>query len=195
MAQLATSDCGTHSHSFGAPHMKQTKSIVPIEQIQSRIFVIRGFNVMLSSDLAQLYGAEAKVLNQAVKRNGDRFPPDFMFQLTQEEFESLKSQIVTSSWGGPRRALPYAFTEHGILMLSSVLRSRRAIQVNIEIMRAFVSMREMVRSNEELARKLLSLEKRYDGQFLIVFRALRQLLNQKPVSKNRIGFRSTKSKN
>jgi len=91
--------------------MKQTKSILPIEQIQSRIFVIRGFNVILSSDLAQLYGVEAKVLNQAVKRTGDRFTPDFMFQLTQEEFESLKSQIVTSSWGGPRRALPYAFTE------------------------------------------------------------------------------------
>ena len=122
------------------------------------------------------------------------FRPISCFQLTQEEFESLKSQIVTSSWGEPRRALPYAFTEHGILMLSSVLRSRRAIQVNIEIMRAFVSMREMVRSNEELARKLLSLEKRYDGQFLIVFRALRQLLNPKPVSTNRIGFRSTKSK-
>ena len=92
--------------------MRKTKSIVPFEQIQSRIFVIREFNIMLSSDLAQLYGVEAKVLNQAVKRTGDRFTPDFMFQLTQEEFESLKSQIVTSSWGGPRRALPYTFTEH-----------------------------------------------------------------------------------
>ena len=149
---------------------------------------------MLSPDLAQLYGVQAKVLNQAVKRNSERFPPDFMFQLTQEEFESLKSQIVTSSWGGPRRALPYAFTEHGILMLSSVLRSRRAIQVNIEIMRAFVSMRELVRSNEELSRKLLRLEKRYDAHFLIGFKALRQLLNPKSVSTNLIGFRSTKSK-
>ncbi|HJX92187.1 MAG TPA: ORF6N domain-containing protein [Pyrinomonadaceae bacterium] len=174
--------------------MNRTKSSLPLRQIQSRIFMVRGINVMSSSDLAQLYGVEPKVLNQAVKRNSARFPPDFMFQLTQAEFDSLKSQFVTSSWGRPRRALPYAFTEHGILMLSCVLRSHRAIQVNIEIMRAFVSMREMMRSNEELARKLLSLEKRYDGQFLIVFRALRKLLNPKPVSPNRIGFRSTKSK-
>jgi len=150
---------------------------------------------MLSSDLAQLYDVEAKVLNQAVKRNSERFPPDFMFQLTHEEFHSLKSQIVTSSWGGPRRGLPYAFTEHGILMLSSVLRNRRAIQVNIEIMRAFVKMRELLRSNEALARKLLRLEERYDGQFLIVFKALRKLLNPTFVPTNRIGFRSTKSKN
>ena len=150
---------------------------------------------MLSPDLAQLYGVEAKVLNQAVKRNSDRFPPDFMFQLTREEFDFLKSQIVTSSWGGLRRALPYAFTEHGILMLSSVLRSRRAVQVNIEIMRAFVRMRALVRSNEGLSRKLFSLEKKYDRQFLIVFRALKQLLNPKSVSPNQIGFRTIKSKN
>jgi len=150
---------------------------------------------MLSPDLAQLYGVEPKVLNQAVKRNRDRFPPDFMFQLTREEFDFLKSQIVTSSWGGLRRALPYAFTEHGILMLSSVLRSRRAVKVNIEIMRAFVRMRELVRSNEELCRKLLSLEKKYDGQFLIVFRALKRLLNPKSVSQHQIGFRTIKSKN
>ena len=174
--------------------MNQTKSALPVEQIQNRIFTIRSSNVMLSPDLAQLYGVEAKVLNQAVKRNTERFPPDFMFQLTPEEFETLKSQIVTSSWGGPRRALPYAFTEHGILMLSSVLRTHRAIQVNIEIMRAFVRMRELVRSNEVLARKLLRLESRYDGLFLIVFRAIRQLLNPKSISTNRIGFRSTKSK-
>ena len=174
--------------------MKKTKSLVPVEQIQSRIFVIRGINVMLSSDLAQLYGVEVKVLNQAVKRNTDRFPVDFMFQLTLEEFGALKSQIVTSSWGGLRRALPYVFTEHGILMLSSVLRSRRAVQVNIEIMRAFVSLRELVRSNDLLARKLLKLGRKYDGQFLLVFRALRQLLKSKSTAANQIGFRATKSK-
>ena len=149
---------------------------------------------MLSPDLAQLYGVEAKALNQAVKRNTDRFPADFMFQLTLEEFSVLKSQIVTSSWGGLRRALPYAFTEHGILMLSSVLRSRRAVQVNIEIMRAFVSLRELVRSNDLLARKFLKLERKYDGQFLIVFRALRQLLKAKSAAANQIGFHATKSK-
>jgi hypothetical protein len=175
--------------------MKKTKSLVPIEQIQRRIFVIRGLDVMLSSDLAQLYSVEAKVLNQAVKRNTERFPPDFMFQLTLEEFNALKSQIVTSSWGGPRRALPYAFTEHSILMLSSVLRSSRAIQVNIEIMRAFVSLRELVRSNDLLARKLLKLERKYDGQFLIVFKALRQLLKSRSSAANQIGFRATKPKN
>ena len=108
-----------------------TLSTVNIERIHRHIFVLRGIKVMLSSDLAELYGVEVKVLNQAVKRNSERFPRDFMFQLTRKEFESLKSRIVTSSWGGARRALPYAFSEHGILMLSTVLRSPRAIQVNI----------------------------------------------------------------
>ena len=117
-----------------------------------------------------------------------------MFQLTLEEFSALKSQIVTSSWGGLRRALPYAFTEHGILMLSSVLRSSRAIQFNNEIMRAFVGLRELVRSNDLLARKLLKLERKYDGQFLLVFRALRQRLKSKSTAANQIGFRATKSK-
>jgi len=144
---------------------------------------------MLSSDLADLYGVEVKVLNQAVKRNKDRFPTDFVFQLTYDEFSDLKSQIVTSSWGGARRALPYAFTEHGILMLSSVLRSPRAVQVNIEIMRAFISLRELIASKATLARKLAELEKKYDAQFTVVFKALREILNASPPSQKQIGFR------
>ena len=148
---------------------------IPPELIERRIFFLRKKRIMLSSDLAELYGVSVKALNQAVKRNTERFPNDFMFQLTAEEFEILKSQIVTSSWGGARRARPYAFTEHGILMLSSVLRSPRAIQVNIQIMRAFVRLRELLNSNAELARKLEELEKKYDQQFKVVFEAIRQL--------------------
>lgn len=162
---------------------------IPAERIQRFIFVVRGTNVMLSSDLAELYGVEVKVLNQAVKRNRKRFPRDFMFQLTRKEFDNLKSQSVTSSWGGARRALPYAFSEHGILMLSSVLRSPRAIQVNIEIMRAFVSLRELVASNATLAQKLSELEKKYDSQFQVVFEAIRKLLSPPPVNQKQIGFR------
>ncbi len=159
------------------------------ERIERRIFLIRNTKVMLSSDLAELYGVPVKVLNQAVKRNKGRFPSDFMFQLTTEEFENLKSQIVTSTWGGARRSLPYAFTEHGILMLSSVLHNQRAILVNIEIMRAFVRLREMLASNSELARKLEGLEKKYDHQFKIVFDAIRELMAP-PLSKiKQIGFR------
>ena len=120
---------------------KQSPAVVPVELIEKKIYLIRGHKVMLSTDLAKLYGVEVRVLVQAVKRNIERFPEDFMFQLSQEEYENLKSQIVTSSWGGARRARPYAFTEQGVAMLSSVLRSERAIQVNIAIMRAFVRLR------------------------------------------------------
>src|SRR2546423_10548818 len=123
---------------------------IPVELIARRIYRIRGQKVMLDSDLAELYQVLTKALNQAVRRNLDRFPEDFMFQLTPAEFYDLKSQIVTSSWGGMRRALPYAFTEHGIAMLSGVLKSPRAIRVNIEIMRAFVKLRQMLVSNAEL---------------------------------------------
>ncbi len=130
---------------------------------------------MLSADLAELYQVEPRVLVQAVKRNIARFPEDFMFQLTEEEFSNLKSQIVISSWGGLRRAKPYAFTEQGVAMLSSVLRSKRAIQVNIEIMRAFVRLRRILASNVDLARKLDALEKKYDAQFKVVFEAIREV--------------------
>jgi len=130
--------------------------LVPRERIEQTILLIRGHRVMLSTVLADLYAVEPRVLIQAVKRNRDRFPVDFMFQLTEQEFGNLKSQIVISSWGGLRRAYPYAFTEQGVAMLSSVLRSKRAIQVNIAIMRAFVQLREMIASNKGLARASMS---------------------------------------
>jgi len=151
-------------------------SMIPEERIEKAILLIRGRKVLLSHDLAGLYGVETRVLVQAVKRNLDRFPDDFMFQLSAEEFANLKSQIVTSSWGGSRRARPYAFTEQGVAMLSSVLRSPQAVQVNIAIMRAFVRLREMFATHEDLVRRLQELEKKYDGQFQVVFEAIRQLL-------------------
>ena len=138
--------------------------------------------------LADLYSVEPRVLMQAVKRNRERFPADFMFQLNDDEWNHLKSQVVISSWGGSRRAAPYAFMEQGIAMLSSVLKSRRAIQVNIEIMRAFVRLRQMLASNSQLARKLAELEKKYDAQFKGVFDAIRQLMTPPEPKKRKIGF-------
>ena len=146
---------------------------------------------MLSFDLAALYGVEPKALVQAMKRNIDRFPEDFMFQLTDQEFRNLKSQIVTSSWGGMRRAKPYAFTEQGVAMLSSVLRSKRAVQVNIAIMRAFVRSRELLAGHQDLARKLAEIEKKYDAQFKVVFDAIRNLMKPPvPTIRKQIGFRT-----
>ena len=143
---------------------------------------------MLDSDLAELYGVATKVLIQAVKRNIARFPEDFMFQLSEQEVNNLRSQLVTSSWGG-RRYPPYAFTEQGVAMLSSVLRSDRAIHVNIEIMRAFVQLRRLLASNAELARKLAALENKYDAQFKVVFDAIRELMAPpEPGKKRPIGF-------
>ena len=162
--------------------------IVPIEKLTGMIYLIRGKRVMLSIHLAELYEVEPRVLVQAVKRNIERFPKDFMFQLTQKEFFNLKSQIVTSSWGGMRRSTPYAFTEQGVAMLSSVLRSKRAVQVNIEIMRTFVKLREMLTSHKDLARKLAVLEKKYDEQFAIVFEAIQQLLQEDEKPKQKIGY-------
>lgn len=162
--------------------------IASVEQIESKMFLIRGQKVMLSMHLAELYEVEPRVLVQAVKRNLERFPEDFMFQLNPGEFANLKSQIVTSSWGGVRTA-PYAFTEQGVAMLSSVLRSERAIQVNIEIMRAFVRLRQMLASSAELSRKLAALEKKYDIQFKAVFDAIRELMTPlEPRKKRPIGF-------
>lgn len=143
---------------------------------------------MPDADLADLYGVETRTLVQAVRRNMDRFPADFMFQLTKQEFDDLRSQIVTSNRGG-RRYPPYAFTEQGVAMLSSVLRSERAIRVNIEIMRAFVELRRMPASHADLARKLSALEKKYDEQFKMVFDAIRELMAPPdPGKKRRIGF-------
>jgi len=168
--------------------MANKKLIASVEQIESRIFIIRGQKVMLSMHLAELYEVEPRLLVQAVKRNIERFPEDFMFQLSPEEFANLKSQIGISSWGGVRTA-PYAFTEQGVSMLSSVLRSARAIQVNIEIMRAFVQLRQMLSSNAELSQKLVALEKKYDIKFRAVFEAIRELMTPSdPKKKPPIGF-------
>ncbi len=181
-------------------------AVVPMERISQAILLIRGHKVMLDSDLAELYGVATKVLIQAVKRNGDRFPEDFMFRLSSEEFDRLRHQIGTSSLRsqfvtsnpvaerdgptrGGRRYPPYAFTEQGVAMLSSVLRSDRAIHVNIEIMRAFVRLRQMLASNAELARKLAALERKYDAQFKVVFDAIRELMApSEPKKKRSIGF-------
>ncbi len=163
------------------------KSLVPIEVIEKKILLIGGQKVMLDSDLAELYGVETKVLVRAVKRNGERFPADFMVQLTKEEFDNLKYHFGTSRWGG-RRYLPYAFSENGVAMLSSVLNSKRAIQVNIQIMRTFTKLREMMATHKDLARKLKELEKKYDGQFQIVFEAIRQIIEVEEKPKRKIGF-------
>jgi ORF6N domain-containing protein len=170
---------------------------LPAEDIGARILFVRAHKVMLDSDLAALYGVPTGVLVQAVRRNIERFPQDFMFQLTEQELRNLKSQIVISSsgdtgkWGG-RRTLPYAFTEQGVAMLSSVLRSRRAIAVNIAIMRAFVRLREMVAADAELAKKLDELERRvadHDDAIASVVRAIRELMTPpQPKPKRRIGF-------
>jgi len=167
--------------------MATKQLIVPIERIEKSILVIRGQRVILDKDLATLYGVETKVLNQAVTRNLKRFPDDFMFRLTRQELRNLKSQFVTSSWGGTRK-LPRTFTEQGVAMLSSVLKSERAIQVNVEIMRAFVRLRQMLASHVELARKLAALEKRYDAQFKVVFDTIRELMTPQKPKRHRIGF-------
>jgi hypothetical protein len=142
---------------------------------------------MLDKDLAQLYGVETKALNRALRRNKDRFPEDFVFRLTPEELQNLKFHFGTSSWGG-RRYLPYAFTEQGVAMLSSILRSKRAVQVNIEIMRTFVRLRQMIATHKELAGKLDALERKYDAQFKVVFDAIRELMAPPKTGPKRIGF-------
>lgn len=167
------------------------RAVIPIERITRAIVLIRGQKVLLDEALAALYGVDVKALNQAAKRNADRFPADFMFQLTAEENAVLRSQIVTlkSGSGRHRKFRPYAFTEQGVAMLSSVLRSRRAVRVNIEIMRAFVQLRQMLASHADLARKLAALEKKYDAQFKVVFDAIRELMAPpEPPRKRRIGF-------
>ena len=166
-------------------------TLVPIEKIENIIFTIRGYKVLLDTHLADLYGVETRVLIQAVKRNDDRFPDDFMFQLSHDEFDSLRSQIVISKGKGGRRYLPYVFTEQGVAMLSSVLRSKRAIEVNIAIMRAFVQLRKTLDSHAELARKLVDLEKRFeshDEQIQAIFEAIRQLMAPPDKKVKKIGF-------
>jgi hypothetical protein len=163
--------------------------LMRIQRIERNVRRLRGHNVMIDADLAALYDVSVKVLNQSVKRNRGRFPSDFMFRLTVQEAGSLRSQIVTSKMGrGGRRTAPYAFTEQGVAMLSSVLRSARAVRVNIEIMRAFVRLRQMLESNTQLAGKLDELERRYDGQFAVVFEAIRELMAAPAPPRRRIGF-------
>ncbi len=179
-------------------HVQADDSVVSVsaEKIERSILLIRGQKVMLDRDLAELYGVETRVLNQAVRRNIRRFPPDFMFQLSPKEFTQWKSQIVISKKEkmGLRRR-PLVFTEQGVAMLSSVLGSDRAIDVNIAIMRAFVRLRELMATHKELAQKIDDLEKKYDAQFRAVFDAIRQLMQPAPVPlKRRIGFSISEEK-
>jgi hypothetical protein len=166
-----------------------TKSI-SAEVITSKIFIIREQKVMIDRDLAELYGVETRVLNQAVRRNIGRFPEDFMFQLSKEETQNWVSQIVITNLKAKMgmRIRPLVFTEHGILMLSSVLKSERAVQVNIAIMRAFVRLREILSTYKNLAKKLEELENKYDAQFRAVFEAIRQLMKEDEKPKSTIGF-------
>jgi hypothetical protein len=179
----------------GRAMRKPDSSIVPVERLERSIYLIRGEKVMLDEDLAQLYLVRTKALVQAVKRNHHRFPQDFMFQLTTEEYSNLRSQIVTSNGRIGRRTPPYAFTEHGVSMLSSVLNSERAVEVNIAIIRAFIRMRQMIAGNKDLAQRLDELEKRYNNQFKVVFNSIRELINaqpkapkEAPLKRRRIGF-------
>jgi len=178
------------------------ETLVPVEVIEKKILLIRGQKVMLDADLAELYGVETFNLNKAVKRNSERFPEDFMFQLTKEEAESLRFQIgilktgeqtveIKQGRGQHRKYLPYVFTEQGVAMLSSVLKSKRAIQVNIAIMRAFVKLKEMLSTNKELAYKLAQLEhkiEKHDGEIKLIFDAIRQLMVPPEAKKKKIGF-------
>jgi hypothetical protein len=170
--------------------MVASSPAIAVHRIEDRVLVVRGQKVLLDSTLAELYEVPVKALNQAVRRNANRFPPDFMFSLTAEDVSNLRSQFVTSSlpgWGG-RRSAPYAFTEQGVAMLSSVLRSDRAAAVNVEIMRAFVRLRQILEDNSGLARKLAALEKKYDARFKVVFEAIRELMKPQAPTKRPIGF-------
>ena len=170
--------------------MAETHTILPAERIESAILFIRGYKVMLDHHLAKLYEVPIKVLNQAVKRNQERFPSDFMFQLTPDESQVLRSQFVTLKLGRGRHSkhLPYAFTEQGVALLSTVLRSKRAVAVNIEIKRAFVRLRRLLASNEELARRFDAIENKYERQFKVVFDVIRELMTPPTPKRRRIGF-------
>ncbi len=162
--------------------------IIPHDTIVSQIYFVRGEKVMLDVDLAELYGIETKVLKQSVKRNINRFPADFMFPLTRDEFQSLRSQFVTLKRGEHSKYLPFAFTEQGVAMLSGVLRSPRAVAVNVQIMRTFAQLRRWLSTHKELERKLDHMERRYDGQFKIVFDAIRLLMKEESAPKHKLGF-------
>jgi hypothetical protein len=169
--------------------MTDESAILPVKHIETLIHLIRGERIILDTDLARLYGVETRSLIQAVKRNLERFPDDFMFRLTSVERDCLTSQIVMSKSRGGRRTMPYAFTEQGVAMLSSVLNSPTAIQVNVEIIRAFVRIRKMMSLNADLAKKIVLLERKYDAQFKVVFDAIRELMAPQVKERRRIGFR------
>ncbi|MBP9663312.1 MAG: ORF6N domain-containing protein [Pyrinomonadaceae bacterium] len=180
-------------------------ALIPLERVESRILFIRGEKVIVDSDLAQLYGVTTSNFNKAVKRNIERFPSDFMFQLTKEEFESLRfqtgisnesmrSQFATSKERGGRRYLPYAFTEHGALMAANILNSDRAVEASVQVVRAFVKLRQMLASNAELARKVEALEQKYAANFKVVFDAIKQLMAPPTSPNSKIGFLPTKKK-
>ena len=174
--------------------MKESELSVPEEVIASKIFLVRDLKVMLDSDLAELYQVETKRLNEQVKRNEKRFPADFMFQLTEKEWENLKSQNATSSWGG-RRTLPYAFTEHGVLMLSSVLNSDRAIAVNIKVIRVYNKLKEMLLTHKDLLLKMEEMEKKVSGQddkIMQIFNYLKQFIQSQETPRKQVGYKSTK---
>ncbi len=175
-----------HGHE-GCVEKHHSEALVPAEVIEKRILLIRKQKVMIDSDLAELYCVDTKQLVRQVNRNIKRFPNDFMFRLNKEESTNLRCQFGTSNWGG-RRHLPYVFTGQGIAMLSSVLKSSRAIQVNIQIMRTFTRLREMLMHHQDLKRRIEEMEKKYNGQFKIVFDALRQMLHEKEKPKAKIGF-------
>lgn len=173
--------------------MKTDLIHIPVERLKRSIFLIRGHKVMLDRDLAELYGVETRELNQSVRRNLERFPSDFMFELTREEIVGISQFVTSSNLKFSKRVT--AFTEQGVAMLSGVLRSKRAIAVNVEIMRTFVRLREFLTSNAELARKLDELEQRYDRQFKVVFDAIRKLMSPAPMKRGDIGFRPNARKN
>jgi ORF6N domain len=166
--------------------MSEEASIIPVERVEQSIYLIRGHKVMLDRDLAALYGVETRALNQAVKRNAERFPGDFMFELTREEIRNISQFVICSTLKHAPKVL--AFTEQGVAMLSGVLKSPRAVDVNIAIMRTFVKLRRMLESSEELSRRLAELESRYDEQFRVVFEAINELMIPPEPKKNPIGF-------
>jgi phage regulator Rha-like protein len=173
--------------------MGDKKALVPTEVIVTKILFLRGEKVLLDRDLAELYGVETRVLKQAVRRNIKRFPEDFMFELTEDENRALRSQNVTLKRGQHSKYLPFAFTEQGVAMLSSVLRSKRAVQVNIEIMRAFVRLRGLLLAHEDLARKLKELEERLeknDEDIGLIFEAIRELMTPPDKPQKKIGFKT-----
>ncbi len=166
--------------------MNESLIRVPVERIEKTIYLIRGEKVILDRDLAALYGVETRVLNQSVRRNQERFPPDFMFELKRDEIMGISQFVTSSNLKFSKRVT--AFTEQGVAMLSSVLRSRRAIAVNVQIMRTFVRLRQMLTSNAELARKLEEMEGKYDRQFKVVFDTIRQLMTRPEPKRKQIGF-------